>query len=71
MGDTELPALLRAKVNVEDKVAVTKVKGLQTGFMILSEFEAGITSKVFISESAAKGYADGEEIIKVDIIRKF
>ena len=71
MGDNELPALLRAKVNVDDKVSVTKVKGLQIGFMLLSDFESGMTSKVFTSESVAKSFADGEEIIAVDIIRKF
>lgn len=71
MGDDQLPALLRAKVNVEDKVSVAKVKGLQPGFMLLSDFESGMTSKVFTSEAAAKSYADSEEVIAVDIIRKF
>lgn len=71
MGDTELPALLRAKVNTEDKVSVAKVKGLQQGYMLLAEFESGMTSKVFTSESAAKTYAGDQIIITVDIIRKF
>lgn len=73
-GEPEVPALLRAKVNTEDKVAIKKTVGLKVCYMVLSEFEqeAGvITSKVFPSESACKSYAAGQEIIKVEVIRKF
>lgn len=42
--------------------------------MVRSEFEnelKSMTCKVFASESAAKTYAGGQEIIAVDIVRKF
>lgn len=73
-GDTEVPALLRAKVNAEDNVAIKKTVGLKVCYMVLSEFEqeaGAITTKVFPTESACKSYANGQEIIKVEVIRKF
>jgi hypothetical protein len=73
-GERQVPALLRAKVDVSDKVSVTKTVGLKVGYMVLSEFvqELGaVTSKVFPTESSARAYGAGQEIIKVDIIRKF
>lgn len=69
-----MPALLRAKVTATDKVAVQKTIGMKTGFMTLSDFEQELgnaVSKVFPSEATAKSYAQGEEVIKVDVIRKF
>jgi hypothetical protein len=74
MGEKQVPALLRVKVDVADKVSINKTVGLKTGYMVLNEFEqelGTITSKVFPSESSAKAYGAGQEIIKVDVIRKF
>lgn len=73
-GDKEVPALLRAKVDVADQVSVKKTVGLKTAYMVLSEFEMELgnaTSKIFPSESVCRAYAQGQEIIKVDVIRKF
>ena len=42
--------------------------------MVLNEFErecGAVTTKVFPSESACKAYAQGQDIIKVEIVRKF
>lgn len=74
MGDRQVPALLRLKVNASDEMSIKKTVGLKVGFMVLSEFEGelgAVTAKVFPSESAAKSYSGGEEIIKVDVVRKF
>jgi hypothetical protein len=74
MGEKQVPALLRVKVDTSDKVSINKTVGLKTGYMVLNEFEqelGTITSKVFPSESSAKAYGAGQEIIKVDVIRKF
>jgi hypothetical protein len=73
-GERKVPALLRAKVTASDQMSMQLTPGLKTGYMVLNEFvqELGnITSKVFPSESAAKSYAQGQDIIKVDVIRKF
>lgn len=73
-GERQVPALLKAKVSIEDQVAVTKVTGMKTGYMVLSEFEnelGYVTAKVFPRESSAKAYAQDQEIIEVDIVRKF
>ena len=73
-GDKQVPALLRAKVTATDQMSMQKTIGLKTGYMVLSEFEnelGFVTAKVFPSESAAKAYADGEQVIKVDVVRKF
>ena len=74
MGERQVPALLRAKVDVSDKVSINRTVGLQTGYMVLNEFERElgyVTAKVFPTESSAKAYGEGQEIIKVDVIRKF
>jgi hypothetical protein len=74
MGEKQVPALLRVKVDASDKVSINKTVGLKIGYMVLNEFEqelGTITSKVFPSESSAKAYGAGQEIIKVDVIRKF
>lgn len=73
-GDRQVPALLRAKVTTEDNMSISKVVGLKVGYMVLDEFNRELgyaTSKVFPSESTAKSYACGQEVIKVDVIRKF
>lgn len=73
-GDRQVPALLKAKVTATDQMSLQKVVGLKVAYMVLSEFEnelSVVTAKVFPSESAAKSYADGEQVIKVEIIRKF
>ena len=73
-GERQLPALLRAKVTASDQMSMQKTVGLKPGYMVLSEFEnelGNVVAKVFPSESAAKAYAQGEPIIKVEVIRKF
>lgn len=73
-GERQVPALLRAKVMMEDNMTMSKVVGMKTGFMVLDEFErelGAITAKVFATESSCKTYSQGQQVIKVDIIRKF
>jgi len=73
-GVQQVPALLRAKVTTEDNMSISKTVGLKVGYMVLDEFNRELgyaTSKVFPSESTAKSYAQGQEVIKVDVIRKF
>jgi hypothetical protein len=73
-GVKQVPALLKAKVSLEDQVSVTKTIGMKTGYMVLSEFETElgyVTAKVFPKESSAKAYAQDQQIIEVDVIRKF
>lgn len=67
-------AQLTAKVNVTDQMTIQKTVGLKAGYMVLSEFENELgvmTARVFASESAAKTYSGGEQLIKVEVIRKF
>lgn len=74
MGEKQVPALLRAKVDATDQVSISKTTGMKTGYMILSEFEnemGAVTAKVYPRESAAKASAQGQEIIKVNVIREF
>lgn len=74
MGERQVPALLRAKVDATDQVSINKTTGMQTGYMILSEFEnelGSMTAKVYPRESAAKASAQGQTIIKVSVIREF
>ena len=74
MGERQLPALLRAKVDTGDQVSIKKTVGLKTGYMVLSEFENELgvmTSKVYPRESAAIASADGQEVIKVNVVRVF
>jgi hypothetical protein len=73
-GERQVPALLKAKVSIEDQVAITKITGMKTGYMILSEFEnelGYVTAKIFPKESSAKAYAQDQQVIEVDVIRKF
>lgn len=74
MGERQVPALLRAKVNAEDNVSISKTVGMKTGYMVLSEFEQELgftTAKIFPRESSCIAYAQGQEIIEVDVVRKF
>lgn len=74
MGERQVPALLRAKVETADSVSITKTIGMKTGYMILSEFEqdlGAVTAKVYPKESSAKASAQGQQIIKVNVIREF
>lgn len=69
-----MPALLRAKVTMSDDVSMSKVPGLKPGYMVLDEFErelGAMTAKIFPTESACKTYAQGQRVIRVDVIRKF
>jgi hypothetical protein len=74
MGEKQVPALLKAKVDASDQVSITKTIGMKTGYMILSEFEqelGAVTAKVYPKESSAKASAQGQQIIKVNVIREF
>lgn len=74
MGERQVPALLKAKVDASDQVSITKTIGMKTGYMILSEFEqelGAVTAKVYPKESSAKASAQGQQIIKVNVIREF
>lgn len=68
-----MAALLRAKVFTDDHIEISKTVGLQRGYMLLSEYNLAnkMTCKIFPTESVAKSYAQGDEIIEVEIIRKF
>lgn len=69
-GAKPVAALLRAKVGTEDSITITKVTTLKYGYMVKSEFENELgvhTAKVFSSESAARSYASGQQIIKVAV----
>ena len=73
-GVKQVPSLLKARVSIDDQISVTKTIGMKTGYMVLSEFEnelGYVTAKVFPKESSAKAYAQDQQIIEVDIIRKF
>ena len=73
-GVKQVPSLLKARVSIDDQISVTKTIGMKTGYMVLSEFEnelGHVTAKVFPKESSAKAYAQDQQIIEVDIIRKF
>ena len=74
MGERQVPALLRAKVDTTDQVSMKLSPGMKTGYMILSEFEnevGAITAKVYPRESAAKASSSGQSIIKVNVMRVF
>ena len=67
-------AVRRDRIAIKDEVSLAISPGLRTAYMVRSEFEnelKSMTCKVFASESAAKTYAGGQEIIAVDIVRKF
>ena len=74
MTERQVPALFKAKVNADDEVAIKLTPGKKTGYMVLSEFEQDIdftVVKVYPRESAAKASSDGQQVIKVDLIRIF
>lgn len=74
MGERQVPALLKAKVDANDHVTIRLIPGMKTGYMILSEFEnelGAITSKVYPRESSAKASSSGQSIIKVNVVRVF
>lgn len=68
-----MSALLRNKVATEDHIEITKITGLQQGYMLLSEYNLldRVTGKVFANESVARSYAQGDEIIQVQVVRVF
>ena len=69
-----MAALLKERLSTNDNISVTLIPGLRTAYMVRTEFEGDlqhITCKIFASESAAKSYAAGQEVIKVDVVRKF
>ena len=73
-GEKQVAALLRAKVTPEDSMSIKLSVGLKTAYMVLSEFEnelGYIACKVFPKESAAKAYAQDQEIIEVQVVRQF
>lgn len=74
MGEKQVPALFKAKVDATDEISVQKMIGMKTGYMILSDFEnelGYITSKVFPKESSAKASANGQQVIEVNVVRVF
>jgi hypothetical protein len=74
MGERQVPALLRAKVDTTDQVSMKLTPGMKTGYMVLSEFEnelGTITSKVYPRKSAAKASSQGQQIIEVNVVRVF
>lgn len=69
-GERKVPALLRAKVSADDSVSLTLTRGMKTGYMVKGEFDSelgNVTAKIFPTESVARSYSQGQEIIKVDI----
>lgn len=69
-GERKVPALLKAKVSTDDSVTLSLSKGMKRGYMIRGEFDSelgNVTAKVFPTESVARSYSQGQEIIKVDI----
>lgn len=74
MGERQVPALLRAKVDASDQVSIQKTVGMKTGYMVLSEFEnelSNMTAKVYPRESAAKASSYGQRVIQVNVVRVF
>lgn len=74
LGDREVPALLRSKASVEDKITITKITTIKEGWMLITDFENALgarVAKVFPTESAAKASSYGERILKVKIEREF
>lgn len=68
--ERKVPALFKSKASFEENVSVSLVPGARSGFMVKDEFidEVGkITSKIFPSESTAKSYAAGREVIPVEV----
>ncbi len=68
-----MAALLNNKIAIQDNIEIQKTTGLYKCYMLLSEFNLldRMTGKVFTSESVAQSYAQGDEIIEVEVIRKF
>ena len=68
-----MAALLKNKIAIQDHVEIQKTTGLYKGYMLLSEFNLldKVTGKVFASESVARSYAQGDEIIQVEVVRVF
>lgn len=68
-----MAALLKNKIAIQDHIEIQKTTGLYKGYMLLSEFNLldRVTGKVFASESVARSYAQGDEIIEVQVVRVF
>lgn len=68
-----MAALLKNKIAIQDHIEIQKTTGLYKGYMLLSEFNLldRVTGKVFASESVARSYAQGDEIIEVEVVRVF
>lgn len=68
-----MAALLRAKVTTSDSISIKKTTTYKIAYMTLSEFEndyGQAVVKLFSDEFSAKAYADGEQVIEVQITRK-
>lgn len=68
-----MAALLKNKIAIQDHIEIQKTTGLYKGYMLLSEFNLldRVTGKIFASESVARSYAQGDEIIEVEVVRVF
>jgi hypothetical protein len=70
LRERKVPALLKSKTAIEDKVCVLLTKAPREGYMIKDEFDndlSNTTVKIFPNESIAASYARGQEIVKVTI----
>lgn len=68
--ERKVPALFKSKASFEENVSVSLVPGVRSGFMVKDEYidEVGkMTSKIFPTESTAKSYASGREVIPVEV----
>jgi hypothetical protein len=64
---------LNSKCSVNDNVSVKLEKGIQSGYMMLSDFNMleRMTVEVFPNVSVAKAFGVDDKIIKVQVIRLF
>jgi hypothetical protein len=74
MGEKQVPALLKARVDAGDSMTIQKIAMERTGYIILSDFEdkvGFITSKVYPREDAAIADSNGAPVIEVKLTRVF
>ena len=65
--------MLKSRIGASETISFKLTRVLKTGYMIKSEFEndlGDMSTKLFPNEETAKAGAHGQEIIKVEIVRK-
>ena len=66
MQDKPLPALLRAKVGIQDEITFTLTRTVRVGYVVKADFESDFRPiKIYFTEEEAKAMSLGKEVVKI------